>query len=42
MNLVRGFVRMGYMTLWCGTCSAQDHRDTLFYEPPLDRAQPSA
>src|SRR5580704_16225412 len=25
---------MGPMALWCGTCSAQDHRDTRFYEPP--------
>ena len=25
---------MGYVTLWCGTCSAEDHRDTRFYEPP--------
>jgi hypothetical protein len=25
---------MGHLTLWCGTCSDQDHRDTRFYEPP--------
>ena len=25
---------MGHMTLWCGTCCDQDHRDTRFYEPP--------
>ena len=25
---------MGHVTLWCGTCSAGDHRDTRFYEPP--------
>jgi hypothetical protein len=25
---------MGHMTVWCGTCSAEDHRDTRFYEPP--------
>jgi hypothetical protein len=25
---------MGHLTLWCGTCSAEDHRDTRFYEPP--------
>jgi hypothetical protein len=25
---------MGHVTLWCGTCSDQDHRDTRFYEPP--------
>ena len=25
---------MGHVTLWCGTCSAEDHRDTRFYEPP--------
>jgi len=24
----------GHHTLWCGTCSAEDHRDTRFYEPP--------
>jgi hypothetical protein len=24
----------GHLTLWCGTCSAQDHRDTRFCEPP--------
>jgi hypothetical protein len=22
------------MTLWCGTCSTEDGRDTTFYEPP--------
>ena len=27
---------MGHLTLWCGTCSDQDHRDTMFYEPPHD------
>ena len=27
---------MGHVTLWCGTCSDQDHRDTVFYEPPHD------
>jgi hypothetical protein len=27
---------MGYLTLRCGTCSDQDHRDTMFYEPPHD------
>lgn len=25
---------MGHVTLWCGACSAEDHRDTRFYEPP--------
>ena len=25
---------MGHLTLWCGTCSAEDPRDTRFYEPP--------
>ena len=25
---------MGHVTLWCGTCSAEDYRDTRFYEPP--------
>ena len=25
---------MGHLTLWCGTCSEQDRRDTRFYEPP--------
>ena len=25
---------MGHLTLWCGTCSTEDHRDTRFYEPP--------
>src|SRR5258708_40082488 len=25
---------MGHLTLWCGTCSAEDHLDTRFYEPP--------
>jgi hypothetical protein len=25
---------MSHLTLWCGTCSAEDHRDTRFYEPP--------
>jgi hypothetical protein len=25
---------MGHVTLWCGACSEQDHRDTMFYEPP--------
>jgi len=25
---------MGHVTLWCGACSDQDHRDTRFYEPP--------
>ena len=25
---------MGHVTLWCETCSDQDHRDTTFYEPP--------
>ncbi len=23
----------GHLTLWCGTCNAEDHRDTRFYEP---------
>ncbi len=27
---------MGRVTLWCGMCSDQDHRDTVFYEPPHD------
>jgi hypothetical protein len=27
---------MGHVTLWCGVCSDQDHRDTVFYEPPHD------
>jgi len=22
------------MTLWCEVCSEDDHRDTVFYEPP--------
>jgi hypothetical protein len=25
---------MGHLTLWCGTCSVEDHWDTSFYEPP--------
>jgi hypothetical protein len=25
---------LGHMTVWCGTCSAEDHRDVTFYEPP--------
>ena len=25
---------MGHLTLWCGTCSTEGHRDTRFYEPP--------
>jgi hypothetical protein len=25
---------MGHLTLWCGMCSVEDHRDTRFYEPP--------
>ena len=25
---------MGHVTLWCEACSAEDHRDTRFYEPP--------
>jgi hypothetical protein len=25
---------LGHMTLWCGTCSAEDRRDSRFYEPP--------
>jgi hypothetical protein len=25
---------MGHLILWCGTCSAEDHRDARFYEPP--------
>ena len=25
---------MGHLTLCCGTCSDQDHRDTRFYQPP--------
>jgi hypothetical protein len=25
---------MGHLTLWCGTCSAEDHRGTMLYEPP--------
>src|SRR5690348_10798916 len=25
---------MGHLTLRGGTCSAKDHRDTRFYEPP--------
>jgi hypothetical protein len=34
---------MGHVTLWCGTCSEQDHRDTRFYEPAArGRPQPSA
>jgi hypothetical protein len=24
----------GHMTVWCGTCSSEDHRDTTFYQPP--------
>lgn len=27
---------MGHVTLWCGACSDQDHRDSRFYEPPHD------
>ena len=27
---------MGHVTLWCGVCSDQEHRDTVFYEPPHD------
>jgi len=25
---------LGHLTLWCGTCSAEDYRGTMFYEPP--------
>ncbi len=25
---------MSHVTLWCGACSTEDHRDTRFYEPP--------
>ena len=25
---------MGHLTLWCGTCSTEGHRDTRYYEPP--------
>jgi len=25
---------MGHLTLWCGMCTAGDHWDTRFYEPP--------
>jgi hypothetical protein len=25
---------MGHLTLWCGACSAEDHRDTRYYELP--------
>lgn len=25
---------LGHMTVRCGTCSAEDHRDTTYYEPP--------
>jgi hypothetical protein len=25
---------LGPMTVWCGTCSAENHRDATFYEPP--------
>jgi hypothetical protein len=25
---------LGHMTVWCGTCNAEDRRDTTFYEPP--------
>ena len=27
---------MGHLTLWCGMCSDQDHRATVFYEPSHD------
>jgi hypothetical protein len=27
---------MGHVTLRCGMCSDQDHRDTVFCEPPHD------
>ena len=27
---------MGHVTLPYGMCSDQDHRDTVFYEPPHD------
>jgi hypothetical protein len=27
---------MGHLTTWYGMCSDQDHRDTVFYEPPHD------
>ena len=30
---------MGHVTLRCGMCSDQDHRDTVFYEPPHDLGQ---
>jgi len=26
---------MGHLTLWCGTCSADDYRETRFYEPQV-------
>ena len=25
---------MGHVTLWCEACSTEEHRDTMFYEPP--------
>jgi hypothetical protein len=25
---------MGHLRLWCGTCSAEDQRNTRFYERP--------
>jgi hypothetical protein len=31
---------IGHLTLWCGMCSDQDHRDTVFYEPPHDLVPP--
>jgi hypothetical protein len=31
---------LGHMTLWCGTCSAEDRRDSRFFEPAA--AVPSA
>ena len=32
---------MGRLTLWCGTCSAEDHQDTRFYEPRISELQRS-
>lgn len=29
---------MGHFWIWCGTCHAEDGRDTLLYEPPHDPA----
>ena len=31
---------MGHVTLWCGTYSAENHRNTRFYERPPQQVRP--